>query len=130
MNICNFAIDSLSFLALQNGFGTADIKSKCETEAPIASLTIQEQKATYECESASKFILKMRYTSQVRHLDQINVSLRINRQPATLYTVSDTPEEGVWEYRIISLRCGKNEFEFEDDSTLVQIRELILYPFL
>ena len=120
VNLINFALDSLSYTAQQEGYGKLDLKASCENNAPYASASVEENKALIFSGIAKKAILRVTFSSDTSALVQTNIALNVNTKNVDAFIVGGTEGGTVSDYRMIALVAGNNEFLFTSDDPLAK----------
>ncbi len=120
VNLINFALDSLSYMAQEEGYGKLDLKSACENNAPFATAPVEEDKAVIFSGIAKKAILRVTFTSDTSALVQTNVRLNVNTKNVDAFIVGGTEGGTISDYREIALVGGNNEFLFSSDDPLAK----------
>ena len=112
INLIRFALDSLSYMAQQEGYGKRDLKAACEDKEPKYTSPVVEGKAAIYSGIARKAVLRVTFVSDTDTLVQTNVSLHVNTKNVDAFIVGGTDGGTVADYREISLVAGNNEFIF------------------
>lgn len=112
INLIRFALDSLSYMAQQEGYGKRDLKAACEDKEPKYTSPVVEGKAAIYSGIARKAVLRVTFVSDTDTLVQTNVSLHVNTKNVDAFIVGGTDGGTVTDYREISLVAGNNEFVF------------------
>jgi len=120
VNLINFALDSLSFMAQQEGYGKRDLKAACENASPIHTAAVENGKAVIASPKACKVILRVTFSSDTSALVQTNVALNVNTKNVDAFIVGGTEGGTVSDYREIALVEGNNEFLFTSDDPLAK----------
>ena len=120
VNLINFALDSLSYMAQQEGYGKLDLKAACENSVPYASASVEENKTLIFSGIAKKAILRVTFSSQTSALVQTNIALNVNTKNVDAFIVGGTEGGTVSDYRMIALVAGNNEFLFTSDDPLAK----------
>ncbi len=118
VNLVNFALISLSYMAQRNGYGKRDLKAETDSKAPFATLDVVDGRAVYESSRVKKAILRVSFASETETLVQTNVSLNVSTKNAGGFIVGGTDGKTVCDYREIGLVGGENEFVFRSESPL------------
>lgn len=126
-HICRYAIDSLSFKAMREGYGAVDPKSLIEGKAPVFTSDVTDGKAVFNSESARRAVLAVEIISDTPALTQSDIQLIISTKNAATYTVGGTDGKTTTEYRIISLISGNNEMSFVSESDKVKVVKVQIY---
>lgn len=116
VNLVNFALISLSYLAQRNGFGKRDLVSEAASKAPFAVAEVIDGKATVYSGSTKKAILRVSFVSDTESLVQTNVSLNVSTKNAGGFIVGGTDGKTVYDHREIGVNGGDNEFVFTSES--------------
>ncbi len=120
VNLINFAIDSLSYMAQREGYGKRDLKEACVGADPLYTASVEDNKAKIYSGRARKAILRVTFLSDTSPLVQTNIGLLINTKNADAFIVGGTEGGTVSDYREISLVAGDNEFVFVSDDPLAK----------
>lgn len=120
VNLINFALDSLSYMAQTEGYGKLDLKSACENNTPSATSPVEDNKAVIFSGIAKKAILRVTFASATSALVQTNVRLNVNTKSVDAFIVGGTEGSTVSDYREIALVGGNNEFLFSADDPLAK----------
>ncbi len=126
-HICEYAINSLSFKAMREGYGSADPKSLIEGKAPTAEYEAVDNRVCHESDIARRAVLEIEVVSDTPALTQSDIQLIISTKNATTYTVGGTGGKRIKEYRVISLIQGKNEMVFVPETDLVKVVTVKVY---
>lgn len=127
VDLVNFALISLSYLAERSGYGLRDLKSETERKEPFATLDVVNGKAFYKTDKAFKAIIRVSFVSDTSPLVQTNVALNISARNAGGFIVGGTEGKAVTDLREISLAEGDNEFVFSSESPLCKAIKLELF---
>lgn len=120
VNLLNFALDSLSYMAMRAGYGKRDLKAECEGKTPALSAAVTDGKAVINSDCARKAVLRASFVSDTPVLTQTSIMLGINTKNAGGFIVGGT-EGGVFsDLREIALVAGDNEFVFTSDDPLAK----------
>ena len=120
VNLINFAIDSLSYMAQKEGYGKRDLKEACVGATPLYTASVEDNKAKIYSGRARKAILRVTFLSDTSALVQTNIGLHINTKNVDAFIVGGTEGGTVSDYREISLVAGDNEFVFVSDDPLAK----------
>ncbi|MBR5277999.1 MAG: glycoside hydrolase family 3 protein [Clostridia bacterium] len=118
INLLNFTLDSLSYMALRQGYGKKDLKAECEGKAPVATVQVTDGKCIYNSPEARKAIIRVGFVSNTNVLTQTSISLIVSTKNAAGFIVGGTDGKVFTDYREIALRAGENEFIFNSGSPL------------
>ncbi len=127
VNLINFALISLSYLAERSGYGLRDLKAETENKAPFATLDVVDGKAFYKTDKAFKAILRASFVSDTSPLVQTNVTLNLSTRNAGGFIVGGTEGKVITDLREISLVEGDNEFVFNSESPLCKVVKIELF---
>ena len=120
VNLLNFTLDSLSFMAMRAGYGMRDLKGECADKEPALSCPVEDGKCTIVSDVAKKAILRVSFVSDTPALTQSSISLTVSTKNAGGFIVGGTGGEIVTDYREIALIVGNNEFEFKSETPLAK----------
>ncbi len=118
INLLNFALISLSYMAQRSGYGMRDLRVETDGKTPFASVAVKDGKASFKSDIAKKAILRASFVSDTPVLTQTSVSLTISTKNAAGFIVGGTEGRVFTDYREISLIEGDNEFIFNSDDKL------------
>ena len=127
VNLLNFALDSLSYMAMRAGYGKRDLKAECEGKQPVLSAEVAEGKAVVWSGCARKAILRANFASDTPALTQTNIMLNVNTKNAGGFIVGGTDGTIVSDHREIALVAGDNEFVFTSDDPLAKAVSIELF---
>jgi beta-glucosidase len=120
VNLINFAIDSLSYMAQKEGYGKRDLKEACAGATPLYTASVEDNHAKIYSGTAQKVILRVTFASETPALVQTNIGLNVNTKNVDAFIVGGTEGSTVSDYREISLVAGDNEFIFASDDPLAK----------
>ena len=120
VNLINFAIDSLSYMAQKEGYGKRDLKEACVGAIPLYTASVEDNHAKIYSGTAQKVILRVTFASETPALVQTNIGLNVNTKNVDAFIVGGTEGSTVSDYREISLVAGDNEFIFASDDSLAK----------
>ncbi len=126
-HICRYAIESLSFKAMREGYGNQDPKSMIEGKEPVFVSEVTENKAVFNSDKARRAVLAVEIMSDTPALTQSDIQLIISVKNAATYTVGGTEGKTVTEYRVISLIEGNNDMLFVTGSDMVKVLKVEIY---
>ena len=126
-HICRYALGSLSFKALREGYGAVDPKSLIEGKTPEFSAEVVDGKAVFNIPSARRTVIAVDIVSDTPALTQSDVQLVINWLNAASFTVGGTDGKVVTEYRTVSVIAGENTLSFLSDSDKVKVLKVEMY---
>lgn len=126
-HLCTYALDSLSFKAMREGYGTADPKSLVEGKEPVFTTEVVDYKAVYNSPNARRAVIAVELSSTTPALTQTDIQLIITWHNAATYTVGGTDGKIITEYRLISLLEGNNEMTFMSDTDKVKVHKVTIY---
>lgn len=127
VNLINFSLISLSYLAQREGFGMRDLKSAVEGKAPFATAKVNKGSAVISSSNTVRAILRVTFISDTPVLTQTNVSLNVSTKNAGGFIVGGTEGKTVTDLREISLVEGENEFIFNSETDLCRAVEIELF---
>ncbi len=127
VNLLNFTVDSLSYRALQEGYGRRDLKSDCEYKNPIAWADVENGESTLALNLTQKAIVKVTFESETPVLTQTNVILYVNTKNAASFIVGGTDGRQVCDYREIGVIAGENKFVFASDDPLARAVKIEIF---
>ncbi|MBO4452603.1 MAG: glycoside hydrolase family 3 protein [Clostridia bacterium] len=116
IDLCAFALESLSYRAERAGFGRRDLKAECDGAEPKAALEAVDGKCVYNSASAGKAIIKVAFVSYTPELTQTSVKLNVNTKNTAGFIIGGTSGNTVYDHREISLVKGDNEFVFTSEN--------------
>ena len=120
VNLLNFALDSLSYMAMRAGYGKRDLKTECDGKEPAMSAEVIDGKATVWSGVARKAILRASFVSDTPALTQTSIMLNVSTKNAGGFIVGGTGGGVFSDYREIALLGGDNEFVFTSDDPLAK----------
>ena len=126
-HICRYAISSLSFKAMREGFGAQDPKSLTEGKEPVFVCDVTDNKAVFNSPKARRAVLAAEIISDTPALTQSDIQLIISWKNAATYTVGGTEGKTVTEYRVISLTEGDNEMVFRPETDKVKVLKVQIF---
>lgn len=126
-NICAFALQSLSYQALLNGYGKHDPASVCVGE-PEISAAVNGGEAVIENPASRRVVIRVSYRSAVPGLAQTNIEALVNEKSAFALLVGNTNGGTEHDYREISLPAGENKFVFVSQNPLAEVSGVDIFP--
>ncbi|MBO4277688.1 MAG: glycoside hydrolase family 3 protein [Clostridia bacterium] len=126
-NLCSFALQSLSFRAMQNGYGVRDLRAECAGKEPLAMCETAENRTVYKSPCARRATVKINYVSHTPELTQTDVEIIVNDKNAGSLLVGGTGGRTESDFREISLAEGENRFAFKPESSEAQVLSLEIY---
>ena len=126
-NICRYALDSLSFKAMREGYGNVDPKSLIEGKEPVFVADVVDGKVNYKADRSCRTVIAVDIISNTPALTQSDIQLIISWKNATTYTVGGTDGKTITEYRLVSLLEGDNEFAFHTETDKTSVVKLTVY---
>lgn len=120
VNLLNFTLESLSFMAYRSGYGKRDLKSDCENKTPFVSCDVKNGKAKIVSDRARKAVLRVGFVSDTPALTQTSIALNVNTKNACGFIVGGTEGKVFTDYREIALAEGENEFIFTSETPLAK----------
>lgn len=120
INLLNFTVDSLSYTAMQEGYGMRDLKNECEGKAPLASAGVENGEAVINLYATEKVIIRVTFVSDTPVLAQSSISLTVNTKNAGGFIVGGTDGKTVCDYREIGVITGENKFVFASETPLAR----------
>jgi len=126
-HICRYAIQSLSFKAMREGFGAQDPKTMIEGKEPVFVSEVTDNKVVFTSVNARRAVLATEITSDTPALTQSDIQLIISYKNAATYTVGGTEGKTVTEYRVISLIEGNNDMVFKPETDKVKVLKIEIY---
>ncbi len=127
INLLNFTLDSLSYMAMRSGYGKKDLKAECEGKEPFAKCQVVDGKCSFASDSAKKVILRVGFVSDTPVLTQSGISLTVTTKNAASFIVGGTEGKVITDYREINLICGNNEFVFKSETPLAKAVSIELF---
>ena len=126
-NLCAFALQSLSYRAMRNGYGVRDLRAECERKTPVAVCPASDNAAVYNSPSARRAAVRLEYVSDTATLTQTNIQIKVNELNAGSLLVGGTGGKTECDYREISLYAGENRFLFISESSEARVVSLEIY---
>ena len=126
-NICAFALQSLSYQALLNGYGKHDPASVCVGE-PEISAAVNVGEAVIENPASRRVVIRVSYRSAVPGLAQTNIEALVNEKSAFALLVGNTNGGTEHDYREISLPARENKFVFVSQNPLAEVSGVDIFP--
>ncbi len=120
VNLLNFTLDSLSYMAMRAGYGKRDLKAECEGKTPVLFAEVTDGKAVVHSDCARKAILRVGFVSDTPALTQTSIVLNVSTKNAGGFIVGGTEGKLFSDYREIALIAGDNEFVFTSDDVLAR----------
>ena len=116
VNLCAFALESLSYRAKRSGYGQRDLKAECAKLPRAGQCGIEDGAAVFVSDTARKAIVKVTFSSSTPELTQSSISLHVNDKNAGGFIIGGTGGSTVDDYREISLVKGENKFVFTSEN--------------
>lgn len=126
-DLCAFALQSLSYQALLNGYGKHDPASVCVGEPDIRA-DVNGGEAVFENPASCRAVMRITYRSDVPGLVQTNIEALANEKNAFTLLVGNTNGKCAFDYREISLPAGENKFLFVSENPLAVVLKLEIFP--
>ncbi|MBQ3230951.1 MAG: glycoside hydrolase family 3 protein [Clostridia bacterium] len=120
INLLNFTVDSLSYMAMREGLGMRDLKNECEGKAPFAVAEVVDGEAVFNLDITEKAIVRVTFVSDTPVLTQSSISLTVNTKNAGGFIVGGTEGKTVCDYREIGVITGENKFVFSSETPLAK----------
>ncbi len=120
VNLLNFTVDSLSYMAYRAGFGKRDLKAAVADMEPIAKCEVVDGKCTITSDVAKTVILRVSFISDTPVLTQTSISLNVSTKNAGGFIVGGTEGKIFTDHREIGLIVGNNEFVFTSETPLAR----------
>ncbi|MBE6693101.1 MAG: beta-glucosidase, partial [Ruminococcaceae bacterium] len=127
INLLNFTLDSLSYMAMRSGYGKKDLKAECEGKIPNVSCEVENGTCTIVSDVAKKAILRVSFVSDTPALTQTSISLTVNTKNAGGFIVGGTEGKIFTDHREIALTEGNNEFVFKSETPLAKAVRIELF---
>ncbi len=120
INLLNFTVDSLSYMAMRSGYGMRDLKAECEGKEPVIVGDVVDGTVKLTSDITRKAILRASFISDTPVLSQTSVALNVNTKSAAGFVVGGTEGKIFMDYREIGILTGDNEFIFTSEDPLAK----------
>ena len=127
LNLCAFALQSLSYQAMRAGYGVRDLRAECTDKTPVASCKAADSVAVFNSASARRAVIKINYVSNTNELTQTNIQINVNDKNAGSLIVGGTGGFTQSDFREISLVSGENRFVFTAETKEVRVDSIEIF---
>ncbi len=127
VHLLEFAVDSLSFMAQEQGVGKRDLKAETENSMPKATISVTDGKAVFVSPAGERAIVEVGIASDTPVLTQTAITLYISTKSAAGFLVGGTEGKTESHFCEVSLIPGENNFVFDSASPLAKVVFIKIY---